>query len=361
MRLPRGSLSPARLPPGEKLWQGGPPTIRKTSGRFVRIPRARFILENVANLTTAALNHRPIHLRPGKHWSLKRYATEWLDGEDGVAALSPDELSSSAIRQILDDVAALGYGIRFGVVDSADFGSPQHRLRFVMLGARDGTCPALPAATHGSHAAGGKPLATVRDAIWNLRGNPGVHSEYTPPVRKFFEQVPEGGNWRSLPPAVQRIAMGGSFEAGGGKTGFYRRLSWDRPAPTITGRANRKGSALCHPEFDRPLSVSECAAIQGFPEKWVFCGAMNDRYMQIGNAVPVHLGRAIGAAMMAHIARLSRQKRQSRQNPIFAIHFASMVTGKPSPYPAATDARHRPVSAAMCPLQNLAGVAAMTR
>ena len=104
-------------------------------------------------------------------------------------------------------------------------------------------------------------------------------------------------------PAVQRIAMGGSFEAGGGKTGFYRRLSWGRPAPTITGRANRKGSALCHPEFDRPLSVSECAAIQGFPKKWVFSGAMNDQYMQIGNAVPVHLGRAIGAAMMAHIAR----------------------------------------------------------
>lgn len=114
--------------------------------------------------------------------------------------------------------------------------------------------------------------------------------------------IPEGGNWRSLPPAVQKAALGGSYEAGGGKTGFYRRLAWDRPSPTITGRANRKGSALCHPDQDRPISVLEAAALQGFPAYWQFIGAMNAQYMQIGNAVPVPLGEAIGRAIVKHDA-----------------------------------------------------------
>jgi DNA (cytosine-5)-methyltransferase 1 len=260
-----------------------------------------FILENVANLTTAALKHRPIAERPGQHLSLKRYDSEWPKGDGEFAALAPEERSSSAIRQILDDVETLGYMVRFGVVDAADYGAPQHRLRFVMFGARDGDCPSLPVPTHGPLSLSGKPFATVRDAIWGLRDNPGPHSEYTFQVRKIFEQVPEGKNWRALPLRMQKAALGGAFAAGGGKTGFYRRLAWDRPAPTITGRANRKGSALCHPEFDRPLSVWECAAIQGFPMHWIFCGAMNHQYMQIGNAVPVHLGWAIGAALASHM------------------------------------------------------------
>ncbi|MDA1054830.1 MAG: DNA cytosine methyltransferase [Planctomycetota bacterium] len=111
--------------------------------------------------------------------------------------------------------------------------------------------------------------------------------------------IPSGGNWRSLPPGLQREALGeASFAAGGGKTGFFRRLSWDKPAPTITGRANRKGSALCHPESIRPLSVKECARLQGFPDDWHFVGAMNRQYLQVGNAVPVPLGTAIGHTIL---------------------------------------------------------------
>jgi len=99
---------------------------------------------------------------------------------------------------------------------------------------------------------------------------------------------------------MHREALGGAYESGGGKTGFFRRLAWDLPAPTITGRANRKGSAMCHPKADRPLSVRECAALQGFPPEWEFVGAMNAAYMQVGNAVPVALGRAIGASIVMH-------------------------------------------------------------
>ena len=214
-----------------------------------------------------------------------------------------DELSGSAIRQIIAEVGLLGYRTSFSVVDAADYGAPQHRLRFVMIGAREGGTPEMIAPTHGERP-GLQIFRSIRDAIFDLQAHPGAHSEYTEDVAKYFRLVPPGGNWRSLPKELQREALGkASFEAGGGKTGFFRRLSWDAPAPTITGRANRKGSALCHPEAIRPLSVRECARLQGFPDDWEFTGAMNRQYMQVGNSVPVQLGFAIGRTLLDPLAR----------------------------------------------------------
>jgi len=92
-----------------------------------------------------------------------------------------------------------------------------------------------------------------------------------------------------------------SYVAGGGKMGFFRRLAWDEPSPTITGRSNRKGSALCHPEQSRPLSVHECARLQGFPDDWHFVGSAAAQYQQIGNAVPVALGMAVGRMMSQYL------------------------------------------------------------
>ncbi len=267
--------------------------------RLIRDVRPQyFVLENVANLTTAALRHRKIEDRPGRHWSLKRYADPSFHANSPLPALEPDELSGSAIRQVLRDVATLGYSVNFGVLDAADYGAPQHRLRFVMLGARDRTAPSLPPPTHGSRGARFRRFRTVREAIEDLRRNPGPHSTYTPEVLEYFSLIPEGGNWRSLPSKLHKKALGGAYQSGGGKTGFYRRLSWDAPAPTIIGRANRKGSSLCHPEFNRPLSVRECARLQGFPDDWVFEGALNRQYMQVGNAVPVELGKVIASCFL---------------------------------------------------------------
>ena len=265
--------------------------------RLIRevLPRY-FILENVANLTTAALRHRPIAERPGKHWSLKRYDTEWENGDGSAAPLADDEKSGSAIRQILRDVAQLGYHLSFGVLDAADYGASQHRLRFMMLGSRESPAPMCPSPTHGF---GLRRHRTVRDAIFHLRHDPGAGSQYTDPVRSLFARVPEGGNWRDLPPELHREALGGAWNAGGGKTGFYRRLSWDAPSPTVTTAANRKGSAMCHPKEHRPVSVRECAALQGFPEDWFFSGSMSAQYRQIGNAVPVPLAKAVAEALAA--------------------------------------------------------------
>lgn len=256
-----------------------------------------FVFENVANLITAALRHRPIAERPGQHWNLKMYEEKSIC-EDGTEPMDEDELAGSVIKQILADMDQLGYSVKFGVLDAADFGAPQHRLRFVMFGAREGVPPDLPYPTHGPAGSGLKPYTTLQDTIWTLRDDPGPHSEYTVEVRRYFDLVPPGGNWRSLPVHLQEEAMGGAWLSGGGKTGFYRRLSWDSPSPTITGKPNRKASAVCHPDVSRPLSVRESAAIQGFPVDWVFSGAANAQYTQVGNAVPVALGRAIGKSFL---------------------------------------------------------------
>lgn len=223
--------------------------------------------------------------------------------EGDAAPLEIDERSGSAIRQILADIRSLGYGFSFGVVDAADFGAPQHRLRFILIGSSDGRSIALPRPTHGDRRTR---HATVRDAIFDLRDKPGPHSVYTDDVRKLFDLVPEGGSWRSLPKHLHRVALGNSYDSGGGKTGFFRRLSWDTPSPTITGKANRKGSSVCHPDRTRPISVRELARLQGFPDDWEFIGAMNRQYLQVGNAVPTQLGRAVGDALKrADVSSLS--------------------------------------------------------
>lgn len=56
---------------------------------------------------------------------------------------------------------------------------------------------------------------------------------------------------------------------------------------------------MCHPTQDRPLSVSEYARIQQFPDSWKIIGTTVDKYRQIGNAVPVGLAKAIGAAIVS--------------------------------------------------------------
>jgi DNA (cytosine-5)-methyltransferase 1 len=59
---------------------------------------------------------------------------------------------------------------------------------------------------------------------------------------------------------------------------------------------------ICHPEENRPISVQEYKRIQQFPDNWIVCGSLTDQYKQIGNAVPVGLGKAVGKAILAHMA-----------------------------------------------------------
>ena len=89
------------------------------------------------------------------------------------------------------------------------------------------------------------------------------------------------------------------YKSGGGKVGFYRRLSYDQPSPTVVTSPVQKATMMCHPTQNRPLSVKEYARIQQFPDDWVFTGTTAAKYRQIGNAVPVGLAEAIGKTVLS--------------------------------------------------------------
>jgi DNA (cytosine-5)-methyltransferase 1 len=103
---------------------------------------------------------------------------------------------------------------------------------------------------------------------------------------------------------MQKEALGGAYESTGGRVGFYRRLTFKKPSPTVPTSPIQKSTCLCHPTELRPLSVREYARIQQFPDEWIFSGTTSDKYRQIGNAVPLGLGYVIGKTVMNHIENL---------------------------------------------------------
>ena len=116
-----------------------------------------------------------------------------------------------------------------------------------------------------------------------------------------MKMLTEGQNWRDLPPKMAEQAMGKAYFLTGGKTGFLRRLSFDEPSPTLVTSPTMPATLLCHPTQLRPLSIEEYARIQQFPDTWKFRGRIETIYKQIGNAVPVGLGYAVGRQIMKSI------------------------------------------------------------
>jgi DNA (cytosine-5)-methyltransferase 1 len=149
------------------------------------------------------------------------------------------------------------------------------------------------------------PWVTFRDAVASLEGLDHHFASFPAKRVEYYKFLSAGQNWRDLPAHIQPAAMGNSYHSGGGKTGFYRRLSWDKPSPTLVTRPNMKATDLCHPTELRPLSVEEYAAIQTFPSEYRFSGSLDDKYRQIGNAVPCRFAQAIGK----HISDFDRGAR----------------------------------------------------
>lgn len=295
------------------LMAGGPPCQSfSTAGRRLSIndPRGNlmlryvqwinifrpkyFILENVKGLLSAPIKHTP-HAQRGKDWTP-----------------TPEEAHGSALRLVLAEIEKIGYKVNYRLINTANYGVPQTRERVVMLGSRDGDILEFPEPTHAKDGKNGlRPWVTLREALSNIDNSEIEHSTYSESRLKYIRQVPAGGNWRSLPPDLQEEAMGGAFKSGGGKVGFYRRLSWDKPSPTVTTSPHQKATDMCHPQFDRPLSVREYARIQQFPDDWQFFGSTSQKYKQIGNAVPVGLGRVLGKTIRGALAMTAAEKETS--------------------------------------------------
>jgi DNA (cytosine-5)-methyltransferase 1 len=138
----------------------------------------------------------------------------------------------------------------------------------------------------------------LREALEGLPKE-GHHFVKFPEKRlKYYRLLKPGQYWRDLPEELHEEALGGSFHSGGGKTGFYRRLAWDKPAPTLVTHPAMPATDLAHPEEDRPLSIEEYKRIQELPDDWIIAGQLIEQYRQVGNAVPCSLGRAIARMLI---------------------------------------------------------------
>lgn len=130
--------------------------------------------------------------------------------------------------------------------------------------------------------------------------------EYPKRKKEILAMVPQGGYWRDLPDDIQREYMQKSYFLGGGKTGMARRLSYDEPSLTLTCAPAQKQTERCHPEETRPLRIREYARIQTFPDEWLFTGSITNQYKQIGNAVPVNLGYAVGRSLVRLLNKIEK-------------------------------------------------------
>ena len=201
---------------------------------------------------------------------------------------------------ILSEFEKLEYKNVYGILDAVNYGVPQFRERFVLIGSRDHEDIFLPIPTNFQMHQNKEMLwKTTGDVIKDLEKNPGECASFSSDRLKYLRMIPEGGNWKDLPKDILEKAMGGAYLSGGGKVGFYRRLSYSQPSPTVVTSPVQKATMMCHPTQDRPLSIKEYARLQQFPEDWNFVGTTSAKYRQIGNAVPVGLAKAIGKAIIA--------------------------------------------------------------
>ena len=188
----------------------------------------------------------------------------------------------SAIRKIVSDFEDAGYIVSVTLINLADYGIPQSRLRVFIIGQqkdmREKMLLVFPTKTNGKD---GKPMPwiSIKAAIDHYP-DPDKPNEYYNHIYSQYKVEPR------------------NF------TG-HRVTDPDKPSPTILARGNGKGGVCAIPHYNgkRRLTIRESAAIQTFPDDFEFKGPMNSCYRQIGNAVPVKFANLLGQELL----RLERE------------------------------------------------------
>jgi DNA (cytosine-5)-methyltransferase 1 len=213
-------------------------------------------------------------------------------------------------RQIKKDLEALGYRCEQGLLNAAEFGVPQARNRFFIIGRLEADPPAFPTGRKDA-------FVSVDDALHDLPTLANGATRNVMPYRseattiyarsmrgeltessghlvsrnaegiiERYPHIPPGGNWADIPEAM----MGSYKDRTRCHTGIYRRLDPARPSIVI---GNFRKNMLIHPHEHRGLSVREAARLQSFPDDFVFKGTIGLQQQQVGNAVPPLLAKAV--------------------------------------------------------------------
>lgn len=219
-------------------------------------------------------------------------------------------IKGGALSLVLKRLKKMGYGVSFNLYNAANFGAAQIRERVILIAKRDGSKMGYLTPTNSKHGEYGLPKwISFREVVDDLEGTPMHGSQFPEKRLKYFRMLKEGQYWKDLPKDVQPDAMGKAYALSGGKTGFFRRISFDKPCPTLVTSPTMPATDLCHPKELRPLSIEEYKRVQGFPDDWIIRGSITDVYRQIGNAVPIALGEALGKAILDDMAGKSAPAR----------------------------------------------------
>lgn len=232
-----------------------------------------------------------------------------------VTARGSDGTPGGVLELVQESFEEIGYACRFALLNSADFGAAQRRVRLFMLATRGEALPQFPMATHSREPA--VDLFT-RMQPWISLG-------------EFLGGLPEAEPADVMRPSEQRsrematlrpgtgLKASGIVEANrpGGHWGYRQDCFLADPAlPSRTIRAATTPDLIRLPDGSlRRLTWRECAALQGFPVGWNFVGNVSSRFRQIGNAVQGDVARAIGKCLCDAAANRIRARPTSADWP----------------------------------------------
>ena len=221
------------------------------------------------------------------------------------------------------------YHMAPGILNAADFGAPQKRERYVIIGVKSGNAT-LPTGEYTKET-----YRTVRDAIEDIENVPTTFDVSAPPkdlqamhpaqgslcnllrdsiklynhvitettdtAKKRFEALKQGQRFHDLPDDLKQTYTDEKRT----QNTIYLRLRYDEPSGTVV---NIRKSMWVHPTVDRALSVREAARLQTFPDSFVFEGPKDAQYQQVGNAVPPIMAEAIANSIATALSVLKSKK-----------------------------------------------------
>lgn len=205
-------------------------------------------------------------------------------------------------QTICDIFSQEGYEVCHQVLNAVDYGVPQKRERLITIGIRKdliGKCSFNFPKKH-------EKQLLVRDIKLDVNPPKTECVRYSAYKENIFKLVPPGGYWKDINPEIAKEYMKSCWYMGGGRTGILRRIGLDEPCLTVLTSPGMKQTDRCHPIEVRPFSYRENARIQTFPDDWFFCGTLNEKYKQVGNAVPVNLAKEIGLELIKSLTQIKK-------------------------------------------------------
>lgn len=217
-----------------------------------------------------------------------------------LTARGSDGKPGSALEHIRRTLLEAGFQTEVELLNAADYGVPQRRVRLCVIGYRMGDRPPFPMASHAKtpDLTTGKARSWVTMAQCLSKLRPPKDDEIIRPNDKLLEQLKalKPGSGVKSPGKAETTRPGGHW---GYKQGAFV-ADPSIPARTVTAGAQQDWLHDTQHGLRR-LHPRECAALQTFPASWVFAGNRVEQYRQIGNAVPPKLSLSIAQALWAHI------------------------------------------------------------